>query len=369
MNALLKTVTLAGSLALVAPSLAAAQTACAQWDLSQPWIAVQGHYRVEFFLHQEGTKLSGIAWYRDPARPLVPGLFEHQLTTKAFGLDGRWRNGQVTGLIRGNSVQLNTSWGGVYVGDIDGTGRIDGTTYDKRDSTASATWFSNRRMDCRAGITVPTPWQSGATPLPRPESLPPRKVPDRTTEVLTAPPGWTPGPLRTAPKGIKGQEPRPNNVGAVTAIKAVTTPGTVPAYLPAEPLQNPSKGIKGAEPRASNLGGVAAIKAVTTAPQAAPPAILPAASSTDICRQGYVWRGAGPNDRVCVTRQSAARVAEENRTRAERVQPGGGAYGPSTCLASLVWREAFAGDGVCVKPEIRALVAEENRVGPSLRVR
>jgi hypothetical protein len=72
---------------------------------------------------------------------------------------------------------------------------------------------------------------------------------------------------------------------------------------------------------------------------------------------------------VCVTQKSAARVAEENRTRKTRLQPGGGAYGPNTCRLGFVWREAFPADLVCVTPKIRTLVAEENRIGPSRRVR
>jgi hypothetical protein len=95
----------------------------------------------------------------------------------------------------------------------------------------------------------------------------------------------------------------------------------------------------------------------------------PAAGSADACKRGYVWRKAGPGDRVCVAKESAARVAQENSTRKKRVQPGVGAYGPNTCRSGFVWREAFPGDGVCVTPRIRALVAQENRVGPSLRVR
>ena len=31
------------------------------------------------------------------------------------------------------------------------------------------------------------------------------------------------------------------------------------------------------------------------------------------------------------------------------MQPGGGPYGPDTCIAGYVWREAFSGDDVCVK--------------------
>jgi len=80
------------------------------------------------------------------------------------------------------------------------------------------------------------------------------------------------------------------------------------------------------------------------------------------CKQGFVWRAARRNDFVCVTPQSRTRVAAENRSAIWRVQPGGGAYGPNTCLAGYVWREAFSGDTVCVAPAVRTLVREENRM-------
>jgi hypothetical protein len=86
------------------------------------------------------------------------------------------------------------------------------------------------------------------------------------------------------------------------------------------------------------------------------------------CKSGFVWRVARASDLVCVTPESRARVAEENRTASSRIQPGGGASGPFTCLSGFVWREAFEGDLVCVTPEVRTLVQEENRLAASRRV-
>jgi hypothetical protein len=86
------------------------------------------------------------------------------------------------------------------------------------------------------------------------------------------------------------------------------------------------------------------------------------------CKSGFVWRGARPDDLVCVTPESRARVAEENRTASSRIHPGGGASGPFTCLSGFVWREAFEGDLVCVTPEVRTLVREENQQAASRRV-
>ena len=83
------------------------------------------------------------------------------------------------------------------------------------------------------------------------------------------------------------------------------------------------------------------------------------------CKSGYVWREARSSDLVCVTPASRTKVAEENRTTAQGVQPGA----DPTCRSGLVWREAFSGDVVCVPPGRRAEVREENRVGASLRAR
>jgi hypothetical protein len=86
------------------------------------------------------------------------------------------------------------------------------------------------------------------------------------------------------------------------------------------------------------------------------------------CKSGFVWRVARADDPVCVTPESRARVAEENRTASSRIQPGGSASGPFTCLSGFVWREAFQGDFVCVTPEVRTLVREENQLAASRRV-
>jgi hypothetical protein len=60
-------------------------------------------------------------------------------------------------------------------------------------------------------------------------------------------------------------------------------------------------------------------------------------------------------------------AANENALAASRRAPGGGAYGPNTCLPGFVWREAFGGDVVCVVPARRSAVAQENAFGPSRR--
>lgn len=87
----------------------------------------------------------------------------------------------------------------------------------------------------------------------------------------------------------------------------------------------------------------------------------------DTCRQGFVWREAYPGDHVCVTPETRAQAAYDNRAARGRWQPGGGAYGPYTCRQGFVWREARPGDVVCVTPDIRAQTADDNRHAASRR--
>jgi hypothetical protein len=86
------------------------------------------------------------------------------------------------------------------------------------------------------------------------------------------------------------------------------------------------------------------------------------------CHQGFVWREAFPGDYVCVTPQTRAQAAEDNRRAASRRQSGGGAFGPNTCIQGFVWREARPGDVVCVPPKTRADTAADNRAAPSRRM-
>ena len=85
---------------------------------------------------------------------------------------------------------------------------------------------------------------------------------------------------------------------------------------------------------------------------------IPYASET--CLEGYVWREAFPNDYVCVTPETRAQAANDNRQAASRRQPGGGKFGPDTCRQGYVWREARPEDHVCVAPETRAQTVTDN---------
>ncbi len=41
----------------------------------------------------------------------------------------------------------------------------------------------------------------------------------------------------------------------------------------------------------------------------------------DTCKQGYVWREAIPNDRVCVTPEVRSQAAEDNQRATDRRVP------------------------------------------------
>jgi TIR domain len=87
----------------------------------------------------------------------------------------------------------------------------------------------------------------------------------------------------------------------------------------------------------------------------------------DACRQGFVWRGAAPNDHVCVTPQTRSQTAADNAAAGSRINPNGGPYGSLTCLQGFVWREALKGDTVCVTPATRAQAAADNAEAPNRR--
>lgn len=77
---------------------------------------------------------------------------------------------------------------------------------------------------------------------------------------------------------------------------------------------------------------------------------------------GQVPRLTRPSDNVCVPPNIAQEVQSENAAAAggQGYVPGGGAYGPKTCVSGLVWREGYDGDAVCVSPARRTETWQEN---------
>lgn len=143
-----------------------------------------------------------------------------------------------------------------------------------------------------------------------------------------------------------------NAVGLICAKVVSTTPPPVlmlPSMtakpVPASSAQTPARPIR-------RLG--------RTPPAGATP-------TADACLPGFVWRNAGPDDRVCVLSYSRVRAVHDNQ-RAESRRDPDGASGPYSCIAGFVWREAFPGDAVCVTPEVRNLTARENAMAEQRRV-
>jgi hypothetical protein len=93
-----------------------------------------------------------------------------------------------------------------------------------------------------------------------------------------------------------------------------------------------------------------------------------AQTRSDTCIQGYVWREATPNDRVCVTPEIRTQTAEDNSAAASRIAPVDRTYGQFTCVQGYVWRVATPNDLVCVTPEIRSQAADDNSQASSRRV-
>ena len=85
--------------ALLASNLATAQTPCFQWDVTQPWVALQDNdYTVEMHLTRQGPDLGGTAKITSPGRTGIIAPFRAVLNARVTGtLEnaaielGRWR--------------------------------------------------------------------------------------------------------------------------------------------------------------------------------------------------------------------------------------------------------------------------------------
>lgn len=80
----------------------------------------------------------------------------------------------------------------------------------------------------------------------------------------------------------------------------------------------------------------------------------------DTCKDGYVWREAIADDRVCVTPESREQAKRDNKLRESRISPTDRTYGSDTCIPGFVWREVVPSDRVCVTPQIREQTRLEN---------
>lgn len=141
-------------------SLATAGAECPQWDVGGHWAISQGRFKISVALSQNGTTVSGSAIHHNAMISKPSG----QKFGQAADL-----NGSVTGTIEGGTFQVEINWdgggAGIYRGTIGQNGVIRGTTYDKNKPSSTATWSSNRVMNC-ADATAVQP------PNPTPKAIP-----------------------------------------------------------------------------------------------------------------------------------------------------------------------------------------------------
>jgi hypothetical protein len=112
-----------------------AQAECRQWDVSGRWHFVQSNgMSPEIFLQRSRNTLTGNARFPDPQNP-------------PFSVQG-----SIDGSLDGDRVELTVYWDsgqvGVYSGRISMSGLIEGTTFDKTDPGARATWTGDRNATC-----------------------------------------------------------------------------------------------------------------------------------------------------------------------------------------------------------------------------
>ena len=99
-------------------------------------------------------------------------------------------------------------------------------------------------------------------------------------------------------------------------------------------------------------------------PGTATPTVSRAPATEAILRH---WREAVPDDHVCVSPDTRAATAGQNKAAEGNRAPDGGPFGPDTCREGFVWRDAFEGDHVCVVPGVRDQAAADNRAASSRR--
>jgi hypothetical protein len=89
---------------------------------------------------------------------------------------------------------------------------------------------------------------------------------------------------------------------------------------------------------------------------------------SDTCLEGFAWRMAGPDDKVCVTSDARAQAQQDNAVATSRLAAADAAYGPDTCKQGYVWREAFPDDHVCLTGDVRSQTQRDNGLAASRTV-
>lgn len=273
---------------LVSPVLAAA--ACSQWDLRDVFLR-QGNFIVDFSLEESGGNLQGQARWLDATEdtgwPLLPRIAGHHMSTM---------HGPADGSINGNQLQLTVFWAdgtvGAYSGVIGPTGRIEGTTYDKRNPSIRAQWHSQERIHCLVSAS--------ATPSEPPPSAPPNKVLGKKKA--------------EASKAIGKAKKQPAPVTEVETSDALNTDERI--ELPSEGDDTACRpGFVWRLARSQDLVCVTPKAKARTAKEnkrAAKYRDPDGAYGPNSCIEGYVWREAFEGDSVCVPPDIRDVVRQEN---------------------------------------------------------
>jgi hypothetical protein len=243
-------------LAFLIPLPAVADETCIAWSLLGGFAAIQDN---------EARVL-----VTDPHEP-VQGAGRWSGTGQVIDKDGHKTGEGLVGLyVKGNSIEMTTEWGGVYLGTIDQTGRIDGTTYDKKDSTSSSTWYSDRRLSCSA--------------YGRPSGTSPPAHPAAPPAHAAAPPA----PLRpmSHPHATAGQS------CASGYVWRAAVPSDLVCVLPGSRDTVADENAQAASHRQPG---------------------------SDVCVSGYVWREAFDGDRVCVPTDRRDAVEQENQEASQHL--------------------------------------------------
>jgi hypothetical protein len=90
------------------------------------------------------------------------------------------------------------------------------------------------------------------------------------------------------------------------------------------------------------------------APRPAPPQGPDLAKVPRPCLQGFVWRQAVAMDYVCVTSQTRAQAAADDKMRDQRIAAN------DMCIQGYVWRMTVPLDHVCVTPQTRDQAQQDN---------
>lgn len=235
---------------------ASAAAQCQKWDVNSRWWIQQSGYTFGYFdIQQEGNLLQG----RGRAESLSnPGM-----------------NGGLDGTINGSSNEITVYWHsevvGVYRSTIGPTGRIEGTTFDKRHPKKRAAWYTTNKVSCLARV----------------ESLPlqPQPPEKKTTKVL--------GKKKIDP--ISSQAGEKSSGCTQGFVWRVAKPDDLVCVTPEARACTAEENQRAAARRDPN-----------------------GAYGPHSYVGGYVWREAFERDTVCVTPETRTLVREENRLAASR---------------------------------------------------